>query len=94
MTGSRLARDSFNVSTPLVSVDNQMLQDAGLGSVAQILIDEVPSLFESSSNMFNNDPFVPRTGDNYETGIGNYDSKFGGGVGRFYFVGAEMQFGG
>jgi outer membrane receptor protein involved in Fe transport len=51
VTGSRLARDSFNVSTPLVSVDNQMLQDAGLGSVAQILIDEVPSLFESSSNM-------------------------------------------
>ena len=23
-------------------------------------------------------PFVPRTGDNYERGIGNFDSKFGG----------------
>jgi len=50
--------------------------------------------FGGVRNMFNKDPFVPRTGDNYETGIGNYDSKFGGGVGRFYFVGAEMQFGG
>jgi outer membrane receptor protein involved in Fe transport len=51
VTGSRLARDSFNVSTPLIGVDNEMLQDAGLGSIAQILVDEVPALFESSNNM-------------------------------------------
>jgi len=51
VTGSRLKRDSFNVSTPLVSVDNEALKDAGLGSLAVTLIDEVPSLFESSSNM-------------------------------------------
>ena len=51
VTGSRLKRDSFNVSTPLVSLDNETIQDAGLGSVAQILVDEVPSIFESSSNM-------------------------------------------
>ena len=51
VTGSRLARDSFNVSTPLVSMDSEMIQDAGLGSIAQILIDEVPAVFEASSNM-------------------------------------------
>ena len=50
VTGSRLKRDSFNVSTPLVSIDNEALKDAGIGSMATILIDEVPSIFESSSN--------------------------------------------
>lgn len=44
-------------------------------------------------NVFNDDPFVPRSGDNDENGIGNYDSKFNGGVGRFYYVGAEVRFG-
>ncbi len=43
-------------------------------------------------NMFDKDPFVPRTGDNVEAGIGNYDSKFGGGIGTFAFVGAELRF--
>jgi len=50
VTGSRLKRDSFNVSTPLVSVDNEAMNDTGLGSLALILVDEVPSIFESSSN--------------------------------------------
>jgi hypothetical protein len=40
VTGSRLKRDSFNVSTPLVSLDSDALTDAGLGSMALILIDE------------------------------------------------------
>ena len=52
------------------------------------------NLFGGVRNMFDKDPFVPRTGDAYEGGIGNYDSKFGGGVGRFYYAGAEMRFGG
>ena len=52
------------------------------------------NIFGGVKNMFDEDPFVPRTGDAYEGGIGNYDSKFGGGIGRFYFVGAEMRFGG
>ena len=43
-------------------------------------------------NMFDKDPFVPRTGDNIEHGIGNYDSRFGGGIGRFFYAGAEMRF--
>lgn len=51
------------------------------------------NIFGGIRNIFDEDPFVPRTGDNYETGIGNYDSKFGGGIGRFYFLGAEWAFG-
>ena len=50
VTGSRLKRDSFNVSTPLISVGAEAITDAGLGSLAEILIDEIPSLYESSSN--------------------------------------------
>ncbi len=50
ITGSRLRRTSFNVSTPLVTVDNAAITDAGLGSLAEILIDEIPALYESSSN--------------------------------------------
>ncbi len=58
-TGSRFRRDSFNVSTPLVSISAAAIQDTGLGSLAEILIDEVPSLYESSSNT------------NYQSHIGN-----------------------
>ena len=50
VTGSRLKRDSFNVSTPLISVGSEAITDSGLGSLAEILIDEIPSLYESSSN--------------------------------------------
>jgi len=50
------------------------------------------NLFGGIRNLFDHDIFVPRTGDNYETGIGNYDSKFGGGIGRFFFLGAELVF--
>ena len=42
-------------------------------------------------NLFDEDIFVPRTGDAFEGGIANYDSKFGGGIGRFYYVGVEMR---
>ena len=51
VTGSRIPRDSFNVSTPLVSVDQEAISDTGLGSLGEILVDEMPSLYESSSNM-------------------------------------------
>ncbi len=50
------------------------------------------NLFSGVRNLFDKDPFVPRTGDNFESGIGNYDSKFGGGVGRFVYFGAEVRF--
>ena len=51
VTGSRIPRDSFNVSTPLVSVDNEAIADTGLGSLAEILIDEMPALYEGQSHM-------------------------------------------
>ncbi len=61
ITGSRLKRDSFNVSTPLVQVDSETLIDTGLGSIAEILVDEVPSLYESQSNT-NSQSSVAQTG--------------------------------
>jgi len=50
------------------------------------------NIYAGIRNMFDKDPFVPRTGDNFEAGIGNYDSKFGGGIGRFLYLGAEVRF--
>ena len=50
------------------------------------------NLFAGVRNLFDKDPFVPRTGDNIEHGIANYDSKFGGGIGRFVYAGVEMRF--
>jgi outer membrane receptor protein involved in Fe transport len=50
VTGSRIARDSYNVSTPLVALDNVAIQDTGLGSLGEVLIDEIPALFEATSN--------------------------------------------
>ena len=50
------------------------------------------NLYGGVRNLFEEDPFVPRTGDNFERGIGNYDSKFGGGIGRFVYLGVAMRF--
>ena len=50
VTGSRLRRDSFNVSTPLVMMDIEAIQDSGLGSLSEVLIDELPAVFEGASN--------------------------------------------
>ncbi|TMM47962.1 TonB-dependent receptor domain-containing protein [Colwellia ponticola] len=50
VTGSRLRRDSFTVATPLATMDNEAIEDTGLGSLAEILIDELPQISESSSN--------------------------------------------
>lgn len=61
VTGSRLRRDGFNVSTPLVTIDSEALQDTGLGSLAEVLIDEIPSLYESTSNT-NSQSSVSQTG--------------------------------
>ncbi|MBU2893356.1 TonB-dependent receptor [Colwellia sp. D2M02] len=50
VTGSRLRRDSFSVATPLATMDNEAIEDTGLGSLSEILIDELPQISESSSN--------------------------------------------
>ena len=61
VTGSRLRRDSFNVTTPLVTLDINQIKDTGLGSLSEILVDEIPQVFESSSNM-NSQSSVSQTG--------------------------------
>ena len=61
ITGSRLQRDSFNVSTPLVTIDTDAIEDTGLGSLAEILVDEIPAIYESTSNM-NSQSSVSQTG--------------------------------
>ncbi|NIP17205.1 MAG: TonB-dependent receptor [Xanthomonadales bacterium] len=61
VTGSRLRRDSFNIPTPLVTLDNQAIQDTGLNSLAEVLIDEMPAVFESASNT-NGQSYVNATG--------------------------------
>ena len=61
VTGSRLRRTSFNVSTPLVVMDVEAIQDTGLGSLAEVLIDEMPAVFEGASNT-NGQSYVNATG--------------------------------
>jgi len=61
VTGSRLRRDSFNVSTPLTIMDAEAIQDTGLGSLAEVLVDEMPAVFEGASNT-NSQSLVNATG--------------------------------
>jgi hypothetical protein len=37
-------------------------------------------------------PFIPVSGEPYEGGVANFDSKWDGGIGRFVFLGAEYRF--
>lgn len=50
VTGSRLRRDSFSVATPLAIMSKESIEDTGLGSLSEILVDELPQISESSSN--------------------------------------------
>jgi outer membrane receptor protein involved in Fe transport len=61
VTGSRLKRDSFNVSTPLVVLDTEAIQDTGLNSLAEVLIDQMPAVFEGATNT-NSQSYVNATG--------------------------------
>ena len=61
VTGSRLRRDSYNVSTPLVQMEQEVIQDTGLGSLAEILVDELPAVFEGTNNT-NSQSLVNATG--------------------------------
>ncbi|MBV7314224.1 TonB-dependent receptor domain-containing protein [Shewanella sp. NIFS-20-20] len=61
VTGSRIKRDSFSVTTPLATVDKEAIEDAGIGSLAAILVDELPQLSAGSSNS-NSQSSVQNTG--------------------------------
>tara|TARA_B100001059_G_C17831159_1_gene584779 strand:+ start:182 stop:3214 length:3033 start_codon:yes stop_codon:yes gene_type:complete len=44
VTGSRLKRDSFSVTTPLVTMDKAAIEDTGLSNLSDILVDNMPGL--------------------------------------------------
>jgi outer membrane receptor protein involved in Fe transport len=50
-------------------------------------------LFAGIKNIFDDKgPFMPTGGDTSESGPGNFDSKYDGGVGQFWYLGAELSF--
>ena len=61
VTGSRIKRDSFSVTTPLVTLDKEAIEDSGLGSLSEILIENMPGVNASSSNT-NTQSSVQNTG--------------------------------
>ncbi|WP_206483836.1 TonB-dependent receptor [Thalassotalea sp. G2M2-11] len=61
VTGSRLRRDSFSVATPLATMDREAIEDTGIVSLSDILIDELPQISEGSSNS-NTQSSVQNTG--------------------------------
>ena len=61
VTGSRLRRSSYNVSTPLVMMETEAIQDTGLSSLAEILVSEIPAVFEGTNNT-NSQSLVNATG--------------------------------
>ncbi|MGB0985920.1 MAG: TonB-dependent receptor, partial [Pseudoalteromonas spongiae] len=50
VTGSRIKRDSFSVATPLVTMDKAAIEDTGLGSLAEILVENMPAVNATISN--------------------------------------------
>lgn len=50
VTGSRLRRDSFSVTTPLVTIDKEAIVDTGISSLSEILVDNLPSVGAATSN--------------------------------------------
>ncbi|MCL1036916.1 TonB-dependent receptor [Shewanella submarina] len=61
VTGSRIKRDSFSVATPLATLGKDAIEDAGTGSLAAILVDEIPQISEGTSNA-NSQSSVQNTG--------------------------------
>jgi outer membrane receptor protein involved in Fe transport len=50
-------------------------------------------LYAGIRNVFNDQgPFIPTGGDTFASGPGNFDSPYGGGVGRFVFAGIDTRF--
>ncbi|MCH1928670.1 TonB-dependent receptor [Shewanella sp. A25] len=61
VTGSRIKRDSFSLSTPLQGLDAKDIADSGMGSLADILVDQIPALAEGVSST-NSQSSVQNTG--------------------------------
>ena len=50
VTGSRLKRDSFSVTTPLVTMDKAAIDDSGFTNLSEVLVDSMPALSQSLGN--------------------------------------------
>ena len=61
VTGSRLRRDSFSVATPLAIMNRDAIEDTGLGSLSEMLVEELPQISEGVSNS-NSQSYVSATG--------------------------------
>ncbi|GHF85735.1 TonB-dependent receptor plug domain-containing protein [Thalassotalea marina] len=61
VTGSRLRRDSFSVATPMATLGVEAIEDTGLGSLSEILVQELPQIAEGVANT-NSQSYVSVTG--------------------------------
>ncbi|MBT1444334.1 TonB-dependent receptor [Shewanella sp. JM162201] len=61
ITGSRIKRDSFSLATPMMGLSAEEISDSGLGSLSEILVDQIPSIAEGVSNT-NSQSSVQNTG--------------------------------
>lgn len=61
VTGSRIKRDGFSTATPMMFMTQDDIKDAGLNELAEILVDEIPSLSAGVSNT-NSQGSVQNTG--------------------------------
>ena len=61
VTGSRIKRDSFSMATPMMLMSQEDIKDAGLSELADILVDEIPSISAGVSNT-NSQGSVQNTG--------------------------------
>ncbi len=61
VTGTRIKRESLSTPTPLIKVSRETIVDSGLGSLSEILTDQVPAISESLSNQ-NSQSQVSNTG--------------------------------
>lgn len=50
VTGTRIKRDSFSVATPISIIGKSEIEDAGIGALSEILIDEMTQVVEGVSN--------------------------------------------
>ena len=65
----------------------------GLDGLVKVDWAKFMRLYAGVRNIFNDKgPFIPTGGDTFASGPGNFDSPYGGGVGRYAFAGIEVGF--
>jgi iron complex outermembrane receptor protein len=67
--------------------------DLSLTYLMSLKNDSTLRLSGGVKNIFNDKgPFMPVSGDTYEHGVANFDSKYDGGLGRYVFLGLEWRY--